>query len=59
MSVVSFLLTTKIPEVDAERQTQSPLQNCPNYTIEWVTECGPNQLQTFKLMKQDAIKLKK
>jgi hypothetical protein len=42
MSVFSFLLTTKIPQVDAERQTQSPLQNCPNYTIEWITECGPS-----------------
>ena len=42
MSVVSFLLTTKIPEVDAERQTQSSLRNCPNYTIEWTTECGPS-----------------
>ena len=42
MSVVSFLLTTKIPQVDVERQTQSPLQNCPTYTIEWITECGPS-----------------
>lgn len=43
MSVVSFLLTTKIPEVDAERQIQSSLQNCPNYTIEWIRESKPNQ----------------